>query len=140
MKQKKERQMRVAGISKMVIIALVAANLCSCATSVQNGALGGAAIGAGAGQLATGDTKGTIIGGAAGLLVGGILGAFVDMDENAKERNEIERNKNLSTGHEQEYIEVERKKVITVKDKVAVQKETRKYYIDPSTGRKIFVK
>lgn len=131
--------MKKSGISKMIIIVLVAVNLCSCATNIQNGAMGGAAIGAGAGQLATGDTKGTIIGGAAGFFVGGILGVFIDMDENEKDRIAIERSKNSGTTSEgQEYIEIERKKVITVKDKVAVQRETRKYYIDPKTGRKVY--
>jgi hypothetical protein len=61
------------------ILALVA--LAGCETSAQTGALGGAGIGALAGQAIGGNTQATLIGAGIGTVTGYIIGNEVDKSE-----------------------------------------------------------
>jgi uncharacterized protein YcfJ len=125
-------------------MAVIAVNVCSC-SSLNNAGKGfalGAATGAGSGAL-VGNGKTSLIGAAVGGVIGGTVGFFMDIDENDKAMIEVEKSKvNRGEGQpqDQEYVEVKRQKVVTYKQKVAVQKEHKRYYIDPKTGKKIYLK
>ena len=119
-----------------LLVILLTGSLNSCASRTANGSIIGGLLGAGGGLL-IGKKKNrgrnALIGGAGGALLGGIIGHATDKPKPQVTETEVQQNKG-------EYIEVERKKTIIVTEKVAVQKETKKFYIDPKSGRKIYIK
>ena len=123
-------------IKKMIVMLGVVTLMASCQTNTGTGAIVGTAVGAGAGQMIGGNSKSTAIGAGAGAILGTFVGYISDtVSFKSDEKPDVQSHEN-----EGEFVEVERKKVITVKEKVPVNSETRKYYIDPKTKRKIYIK
>ena len=132
----------------------------SCGTLEQST---GAGVLIGAGTGAAIDKKDRWRGGAIGGVVGGVIGYGIgkqkqkekEQDRRIRELQRRQSNDPMRTQEPknvwvkeqpqvkqepQEVVIIKRKKVIEVEEQVPVQKETRKYYIDPETGKKVYVK
>jgi outer membrane lipoprotein SlyB len=115
---------------KKVIITFAVCIVCtSCTTLEQNvvrGATGGAIVGGVLGHQSGSAKEGAALGAVAGSLVGYLF---------------TPRGNQRSPSNHPETVTIRRNKVITVQEQVPVQQEvtTKKYYVDPATGRKVYI-
>jgi hypothetical protein len=141
-------------MKKVIIMIAVALMVTSCGTMERSVALGGL-LGGGTGAVVGKKTGNTWRGAAIGTVIGGITGYGVHKYKDGqatqdRRLGELERRKqhdplytpaprSVPRQEQGEVVIIKRRKVITVNEEVPVQRETRKYYIDPRTGRKVYM-
>lgn len=117
-------------MKKLIITFTVCILATSCTTTERNvsygvgaGALAGGILGHQSGSAKEGAALGATIGGLAGYIF-------------------TPRRNQQSPSSGQETTTISRQKTITVHERVPVHKEvtTKKYYVDPATGRKVYIR
>jgi uncharacterized protein YcfJ len=117
-------------MKKLIMAFAVCLSITSCTTLEQNaskGAIAGGTIGGVIGHQSGQVAEGVAIGAAAGSLLGYIF--------TPKQTQSVQPCPN------QETTTISRRKTVIVNEQVPVHREvtTKKYYVDPQTGRKVYI-